>query len=96
MRGALRLRSSGLREAIRLQNARRLREKVQCKCVRIVLSLGWRTSHTACAVKEPVAGLDGIVDDIGTALVGDLPQTETDLGHLSPIVEGDDGRRHDC
>lgn len=37
---------------------------------------------TESAVKQPVPCLYGIVDLVGTGLIGDLPQTETDLGHF--------------
>src|SRR5690606_7273356 len=42
----------------------------------------------ASTVKEPVASLDGIVDNVGSVL-GDLPEAESDLGHLGPVgLEG--------
>lgn len=48
----------------------------------------------AGTVKEPVASLDGIVDNVGSVL-GDLPEAESDLGHLGPVrLEGDGGSRH--
>lgn len=37
---------------------------------------------TESTVKQPVPCLDGIVDLVGTSVVVDLPQTETDLGHF--------------
>lgn len=37
---------------------------------------------TKSSIKESVASLYGIVDLIGAGLVGDLPQTETDLRHF--------------
>lgn len=46
--------------------------------------------RTACAVKQPVASLDGIVNSIGTSGIVDLPQAKADLGHLVAIVEGDE------
>ena len=42
---------------------------------------------TACAVKETVSGLDGIVNDIGGDVVADLPEAEAHLGHLGAAVE---------
>jgi hypothetical protein len=48
----------------------------------------------ACAVKEAVAGLDGVVDLVGAGVVVDLPETETDKRHLAAIVKLDGGRRH--
>ena len=47
--------------------------------------------HTACAIEESVAGLDGIVDGVGAGVVVDLPQTEADLRHLVAIVQRDVG-----
>lgn len=39
-----------------------------------------------------MSGLDGIVDSVGRVL-GDLPQTEPNLGHLLAGGLEDDGRR---
>ena len=54
-------------------------------------------ARTAGAVKEAVAGLDGVVDLVGAGVVVDLPQAEADERHLLAIVEGDCfGVRHGC
>jgi hypothetical protein len=48
----------------------------------------------ACAVKEAVAGLDGVVDLVGAGVVVDLPKTEAHQGHLAAVVQLNSGRRH--
>lgn len=46
---------------------------------------------TASTVKETVADLDGIVDDVGANVVRDLPEAEAHLGHVVAAVKLDDG-----
>ena len=43
----------------------------------------------AGSVKETVAGLDGVVDSVGTGVVADLPEAEANLWHLIAGVELD-------
>jgi hypothetical protein len=56
-----------------------------------LFQLGSWASRTAGAVKQTVAGLDGIVDGVGADVVVDLPQAETHKGHLVATVELDGG-----
>ena len=51
---------------------------------------------TRSAVEETVSSLDGVVDDIGGDRVVDLPETETDLGHVIAAVELDNGSHCFC
>ena len=51
---------------------------------------------TRSAVEETVSSLDGVVDDIGGDRVVDLPETETDLGHVMAAVELDNGSHCFC
>ena len=44
---------------------------------------------TACAVKETVARLNGIVDLVGARIIVDLPQAKTNNGHLVAAVQLD-------
>jgi hypothetical protein len=56
-----------------------------CRWLRVQI---WKEMwHTASSIEKPVAGLDGIIDNVGAALVGNLPQAESDLGHLVAIIE---------
>lgn len=50
--------------------------------------------RTAGTVEETVSGLDGVVDDVGSDVVADLPETEAHLGHLMAAVELDVGNRN--
>lgn len=53
-----------------------------------------REPRTAGTVEETVSGLDGVVDDVGSDVVADLPETEAHLGHLMAAVELDVGNRN--
>jgi hypothetical protein len=66
-----------------------------------VLSLrithGRSQSLTASPVEQPVARLDGIVDNVCAVLVLYLPQPEAHLGHLVAVIELDAGNvDHSC
>jgi hypothetical protein len=50
-----------------------------------------RGTRTAGSIKQAVTSLDGVVDGVGTSIVVDLPQAESNLGHLVAIVEGNVG-----
>jgi len=50
--------------------------------------------RTTGAVKESVAGLDGVVNSVGTRGIVDLPETETDERHLTAVVELDSWGNH--
>lgn len=50
----------------------------------------------AGTIKQSVAGLDGVVDSVGTGGIVDFPETETDLWHRVAIVELDNWACHCC
>lgn len=62
-----------------------------------VIARGKQQRHearTAGTVEETVSGLDGVVDDVGSDVGADLPETEAHLGHLMAAVELDVGNRN--
>ena len=47
--------------------------------------------RTAGTIEETVSSLDGVVDDVGSDIVADLPETEAHLGHVMAAAELDVG-----
>lgn len=53
-----------------------------------------RQGLAACAVKEPVASFDGVVDGVWTGFLGHLVGAEADEGHVVAAIQLDGRGQH--
>lgn len=55
-----------------------------------------KRGHTTSTIEQAVTSLDGIVDSIGTGLVGDFPESKANLWHGVAGVQLDGCHVYGC